>query len=176
MSKNVAYPKMSISNYHCKKPILHLLFTFQTTFAISDYMERQVCLTKWMRQLLVDWMVEVQESFELNHETLYLGVKLVDIYLSKMTVGKETLQLVGAAAMFVASKYDERIPPMVEDFLYICDGAYNRKELLRMEINLLKVCDFDLGIPLSYRFLRRYARVCHTCSVLLVFIVKPNNT
>lgn len=28
-----------------------------------------------------------------------------------------------------------------------------------MEIKILKVIGFDLGIPLSYRFLRRYARV-----------------
>jgi cyclin B len=28
-----------------------------------------------------------------------------------------------------------------------------------METNVLKVLGFDLGIPLSYRFLRRYARV-----------------
>lgn len=28
-----------------------------------------------------------------------------------------------------------------------------------MEMNILKVVNFDLGIPLSYRFLRRYARV-----------------
>lgn len=48
---------------------------------------------------------------------------------------------------------------MVEDFLYICDGAYTQKELLRMEMNILKIVDYDLGIPLSYRFLRRYARV-----------------
>lgn len=53
----------------------------------------------------------------------------------------------------------ERIPPMVEDFLYICDGAYSQRELIRMEMNVLKIVDFDLGIPLSYRFLRRYARV-----------------
>ncbi|KAK9872228.1 hypothetical protein WA026_017031 [Henosepilachna vigintioctopunctata] len=125
---------------------------------IPDYMPRQVCLNAWMRSLLVDWMVEIQESFELNHETLYLGVKLVDIYLSKLTVDKETLQLVGAAAMFVASKFDERIPPLIDDFLYICDGAYSRKKLIRMELNLLKVCGFDLGISISYRFLRRYAR------------------
>lgn len=125
---------------------------------IPDYMKDQVCITTWMRSLLVDWMVEIQESFELNHETLYLGVKLVDHYLSKVTVGKETLQLVGAAAMFVASKYDERIPPLVEDFLYICDGAYTRRELIRMEMNLLKVCNFDLGVSISYRFLRRYGR------------------
>lgn len=49
---------------------------FQTEFPISDYMDRQVCLSKNMRALLVDWMVEIQESFELNHETLYLGVKV----------------------------------------------------------------------------------------------------
>ncbi|XP_043284432.1 G2/mitotic-specific cyclin-B3 [Venturia canescens] len=127
-------------------------------FVITDYMERQVCLSRWMRSLLVDWMVEVQESFELNHETLYLAVKLVDLYLTKVTVGKETLQLLGAASLFIASKFDERIPPMVEDFLYICDGAYSQRELIRMEMNVLKIVDFDLGIPLSYRFLRRYAR------------------
>ncbi|KYN15838.1 G2/mitotic-specific cyclin-B3 [Trachymyrmex cornetzi] len=127
-------------------------------FPIGDYMDRQVCLSQWMRALLVDWMVEVQESFELNHETLYLAVKLVDLYLTKMTVGKETLQLLGAASLFIASKFDERIPPMVEDFLYICDGAYTQRELIKMEMNVLKVVNFDLGMPLSYRFLRRYAR------------------
>lgn len=75
-------------------------------FPINDYMERQVCLSRWMRSLLVDWMVAVQESFELNHETLYLAVKLVDLYLTKVTVGKETLQLLGAASLFIASKFD----------------------------------------------------------------------
>ena len=37
-----------------------------------------------MRSILVDWLVEVQESFELNHETLYTAVKLMDLYLSKV--------------------------------------------------------------------------------------------
>ncbi|XP_023021366.1 cyclin B3 isoform X2 [Leptinotarsa decemlineata] len=143
---------------HYAMDIFNYLKDRESQFEIPDYMDRQVCLSRWMRSLLVDWMVEIQESFELNHETLYLGVKLVDMYLSKMTVGKETLQLVGAAAMFVASKYDERIPPLIDDFLYICDGAYSRRELVRMEVSVLKVCGFDLGIPISYRFLRRYAR------------------
>lgn len=145
----VSHYAMDIFNYYKER---------ETLFQVGDYMDRQVCLTKWMRSLLVDWMVEIQESFELNHETLYLGVKLVDMYLDRVVVSKETLQLVGAAAMFVASKFDERIPPMIDDFLYICDGAYNRREMIRMEMNLLKVVKFNLGIPISYRFLRRYAR------------------
>ncbi|XP_055682120.1 G2/mitotic-specific cyclin-B3 [Lutzomyia longipalpis] len=127
-------------------------------FPIEPYMDRQPSLSTWMRALLVDWMVEVQESFELNHETLYLAVKLVDMYLSKVVVSKEKLQLLGATAMLISCKFDERVPPLIDDFLYVCDGAYNSRELIAIERDIFKTIGFDLGIPLSYRFLRRYAR------------------
>lgn len=64
---------------------------------------------------------------------------------------------------------------MVEDFLYICDGAYMQKELIKMEMNILKVINFDLGIPLSYRFLRRYARVSNAFIELLIYRVYPRD-
>lgn len=131
----------------------------EAQFLVPDYMPTQPHISKWMRALLVDWMVEIQESFELNHETLYLAVKIVDIYLSRAEVQKDSLQLLGAAALFIASKFDERVPPTVDDFQYICDGAYQRREMILMEINVFKTIGYDLGIPLSYRFLRRYARV-----------------
>lgn len=59
---------------------------------------------------------------------------------------------------------------MVEDFLYICDGAYTQRELIRMEMNVLRVVNFDLGIPLSYRFLRRYARVSNAYLLLSIYV------
>lgn len=64
---------------------------------------------------------------------------------------------------------------MVEDFLYICDGAYSQRELIKMEMNILKVVNFDLGMPLSYRFLRRYARVSNTFTKLLIYMGYPRN-
>lgn len=143
---------------HYAMDIFNYLKSRESQFVIDDYLEKQQHLTKWMRSLLIDWMVEVQETFELNHETLYLAVKLVDLYLSKVTINKDKLQLLGAASLYISSKYDERTPPLVEDFMYICDGAYADKELITMEISVLKTIGFDLGIPLSYRFLRRYAR------------------
>ncbi|KAH3809802.1 G2/mitotic-specific cyclin-B3-like [Dreissena polymorpha] len=130
----------------------------ETQFTIDNYMSTQKHLTSSMRAILVDWLVEVQENFELNHETLYLAVKLVDMYVSRVHTPKEALQLVGAVALFIAAKFDERCPPLVEDFLYICDDAYKRKEFLDMERCLLKAIGFDIGMPLSYRFLRRYAK------------------
>lgn len=95
---------IQVSNY--AMDIFNYLKGREATFAIDPYMQRQPYLTAWMRTLLVDWMVEVQETFEMNHETLYLAVKIVDIYLSKVTVQKEKLQLLGAAALLMACKYD----------------------------------------------------------------------
>ena len=132
----------------------------EETFAVGDYIDEQMEITRTMRGILVDWLVEVQESFELNHETLYTAVKATDIYLSKKQAKKEDLQLIGATACFIACKIDERIPPLLDDFLYVCDDAYTRDQIIRMERKMLSVIGFDMGYSLSYRYIRRYGRVC----------------
>lgn len=57
------------------------------------------------------------------------------------------------------SVLQERVPPPVEDFLYVCDDTYTKNEFLAMERTVLKAVNFELGRPISYRFLRRYAMV-----------------
>ena len=59
----------------------------------------------------------------------------------------------------IACKFDERILPQCEDFLYVCDNAYTMENLFDMEKKLFVTVDYQLGIPLSYRFLRRYCKV-----------------
>lgn len=86
---------------------------------LPDYMIKQKQVSKAMRSVLVDWMVEVQESFELNHETLYLGVKLVDHYLSKVVIAKDKFQLLGATCLFIAAKFDVSIVVFYENNLLI---------------------------------------------------------
>ena len=163
------------------------LVPFQEQFRVPNYMSKmQRDLSMGMRAILVDWMVEVQESFELNHETLYTGVKLVDIYLSRVKgVPKTQLQLCGATALLIACKVcdhhhvtlikihprhirmyaqiDERIPPLLDDFVYVCDDAYSKEDIVRKEIEMIAVAEYDFGYPLSYRFLRRYGRVSGIC-------------
>jgi hypothetical protein len=68
-------------------------------------MEQQTELNCDMRAALVDWLVQVQEDFDLEPETLYSAVRLVDLYLSSTNVIKENLQLVGTAAMLISSKF-----------------------------------------------------------------------
>ncbi|NP_001133768.1 G2/mitotic-specific cyclin-B3 [Salmo salar] len=140
------------------KEIFDYLKAREEKFILSDYMSIQPSLNAGMRAILVDWLVEVQENFELNHETLYLAVKVLDHFLSTAPVNRENLQLIGSTAMLIASKFEERCPPCVDDFLYVCDDAYKREEVIAMETSILQALGFDINIPVSYRFLRRYAK------------------
>lgn len=88
--------------------MIFLRVHLQANFRVSDYMKRQPDITAQMRATLVNWMAEIQENFELNHETLYLAVKLVDLYLDRVKIDRTSLQLLGAAAVFLACKYDVR--------------------------------------------------------------------
>lgn len=78
----------------------------ENRFIIDDYIKQQPNINKQMRLLLVDWMVEVQQQLEFNHEVLYLSVKLLDLYLNGRRIEKEKLQLLGGAAMFIACKFE----------------------------------------------------------------------
>ncbi|XP_062849400.1 G2/mitotic-specific cyclin-B3 [Trichomycterus rosablanca] len=140
------------------KDIFDYLKKREESFVLHDYMENQTNLNPSMRAILVDWLVEVQENFELNHETLYLAVKMTDHYLAVAKASRESLQLIGSTAMLLACKFEERLPPCVDDFLYICDDAYKRSQLITMEENILQALNFEINIPVPYRFLRRYAK------------------
>lgn len=78
----------------------------ETESLTTKYLSNQKEITKNMRSILVDWLVEVQQNYTLNHETLYLAVKMVDQYLMKENLKKTDFQLLGATAMLIAAKYD----------------------------------------------------------------------
>ena len=46
-----------------------------------------------------------------------------------MAVQRSKLQLVGAACMFIAAKYEEIYPPDVAEFVYITDDTYNKRQV-----------------------------------------------
>uniref|UniRef100_A0A0N5ALH5 G2/mitotic-specific cyclin-B3 n=1 Tax=Syphacia muris TaxID=451379 RepID=A0A0N5ALH5_9BILA len=114
---------------------------------------------KDVRAALNDWLVGVQEVLLLTHETFYTAIKIVDHFLDKTkeVVEQRDSKLLGAAAMFIAIKFEERCLSPMAALLKLCD--FSHEELLAMERNMLRTIGFDIGYPLAYRFLRRYSRV-----------------
>ncbi|KAL8494524.1 hypothetical protein ACS0TY_025365 [Phlomoides rotata] len=127
---------------------------------LPDYLEKvQKDVSSNMRGVLIDWLVEVAEEYKLQSDTLYLTVSYVDRFLSTKVIDRKKLQLLGVSAMLIASKYEEISPPHVEDFCYITDNTYTREDVVKMEADVLKSLNFEMGNPTVKTFLRRFTRV-----------------
>ncbi|KAL8487597.1 hypothetical protein ACS0TY_024061 [Phlomoides rotata] len=142
---------------------------------LSDYLEKtQKDITSNMRGVLVDWLVEVAEEYKLLPDTLYLTVSYVDRFLSLTPISRKKLQLLGVSSMLIASKYEEISPPHVDDFCYITDNTYTKKELVKMESDVLNSLKFEMGNPTVKTFLRRITRISQgdyvTSSLQLEFL------
>lgn len=58
-------------------------------------------------------------------ETLHLAVLLVDKYCYEKNVLKKKYQVLGAACLYIAAKYEEIHTPRLKKYVEISDGAYN---------------------------------------------------
>ncbi|KAL4881547.1 cyclin-like protein [Aspergillus karnatakaensis] len=128
------------------------------TLPNPQYIEHQPDLEWKMRGILVDWLIEVHTRFRLLPETLFLAVNLIDRFLSAEVVALDRLQLVGVAAMFIASKYEEVLSPHVANFSHVADETFSDREILDAERHILATLEYNLSYPNPMNFLRRISK------------------
>ncbi|KAL3656269.1 hypothetical protein V7S43_018915 [Phytophthora oleae] len=122
----------------------------------EDIFAKQLSIRPKMRAVLVDWLVEVHQRFELEAQTLFLTVNYIDRYMAQAPVKSQRLQLVGVAALLIASKFEEIYPCDMDDLLYICERSYTKVDLVDCERDLLNVFKFNLAVPSVSSFLGYY--------------------
>jgi len=127
------------------------------------YLSAHSDINEKMREILVDWLVEVHNKFNLQAAVLYTTVQLIDRFLSVQAVARSKLQLVGITAMLIASKMEEIYPPEVKDFVYISDKAYTQDEIIQMEQQMLNTLKFKVAFPTFYMFAQQI-KVATMCS------------
>lgn len=124
----------------------------------ARYIDHQPDLEWKMRGILVDWLIEVHTRFRLLPETLFLAVNIIDRFLSAEVVALDRLQLVGVAAMFIASKYEEVLSPHVANFSHVADETFSDKEILDAERHILATLEYNMSYPNPMHFLRRISK------------------
>lgn len=124
----------------------------------AHYMDNQTEIQWSMRAVLMDWLVQVHNRFGLLPETLFLTVNYIDRFLSQKIVSIGKLQLVGATAILVASKYEEINCPSLGEIVYMVDNGYTAEEVLKAERFMLSMLSFELGWPGPMSFLRRVSK------------------
>jgi len=119
-------------------------------------LQREIDATK--RAILIDWIIEVAEQYNLSHDTLHLSVTYLDRFLSLLPISRPRFQLLGATCLLIAAKYEEITAPTVADFVYITDYTYTRADVVQMELVVVDALKFRLTSPTPIPFLRRYLK------------------
>lgn len=135
-----------------------------------------------MRSTLLDWALSCCEKLQLNIQTTYLGVWILDRFLDEcnspkmqaknsiedssknpsekvLKVDKQNLQLVGVASFVIASKYEELEYPMLDDWVFLTADSCSREDIMMTELEILKRLQFNVNAPTPIQFLRRFGLV-----------------
>lgn len=109
-----------------------------------------------MRPYLLDFLIEAHSAFGLLPETLFLSINLLDRYCSKRIVYKKHYQLVGCAALLIASKYGDRKErvPMIRELKNMCGSQYDEDMFTQMEWHVLQTLGWVIGHPTIDSFLQ----------------------
>ncbi|RHY28388.1 hypothetical protein DYB32_006009 [Aphanomyces invadans] len=123
------------------------------------YLSRQKTLRPIHRSMLVDWLIEVVDVFEMCLRTAFLAVHYTDRFLDTVMVKKAMFQLLGATCLHVASKCEDVSYIGVEDLSMCADNVYTSVDVLKMEEQLLNTLNFTLAVPTVLDFLNIYQKM-----------------
>ncbi|XAR63692.1 hypothetical protein NMG60_11023721 [Bertholletia excelsa] len=134
---------------------------------LHDYVEEYCSKTEHgelviqQRLQMVHWIVQQSTTKNLQKETMFLGVSLLDRFLSKgFFKDKRNLQIVGIACLALATRIEENQPFNSLRQKTYCIGShiYSRCEVVAMEWLVQKVLDFQCFLPTIYNFLWFYLK------------------
>lgn len=124
----------------------------------------QKCLS-----ILVDWMAQAGDGFNLSNVTISSAVALVTKFLDSVDVPRSRLQLVACAAILVAAKLEEQeeLIPMVVDLNFATDNSFTPEAIIQMEAFMLHNLRWDITAVTPLHFLGIYLEYCISSSDLL---------
>ncbi|XP_013407692.1 G2/mitotic-specific cyclin-B [Lingula anatina] len=123
-----------------------------------DFLDNCAEVTPKMREILVDWLLQVEVHLEIQSQTIHMAIAMLDIFTSRRSIGLDRYQLLGITCLFIAAKFEERFPPEIDTLTHLTDGSYTKDQVLKMEILVLKVLRFSLHMPNPMVFVERYLK------------------
>ncbi|XP_056644162.1 cyclin-A2-like [Diorhabda sublineata] len=153
------FPSSLLHNFEYRKEIWGYLRDLESRLPPPHpiYMSKQKDINWESRSILVDWLASVGDEYKFSNETFHLGVIYLDRFLSQLCVTRNKLQLVGAAAMMLASKMEEYYPLGASEWSYLTGDTFTPKQVLKMEKIILKVLKFRMQIPTVNGFIQHLA-------------------
>jgi len=112
-----------------------------------------------MRIILIHWLYTVHMSMgnEISgdYNALYRAIQILDDYLSKKTILRDKLQLLGITVYYIAILYSgheyyyQYTDNIINELIRVCDGAYARRQLIEFLHVVLNTVNIYRTTPLD---------------------------
>uniref|UniRef100_A0A0R3RU23 Cyclin N-terminal domain-containing protein n=1 Tax=Elaeophora elaphi TaxID=1147741 RepID=A0A0R3RU23_9BILA len=132
----------------------------------ANFLEFQEEICGEIRRLLVEWICDSAREINLSTESLHMAISIVDRVLNTLQCPREKLQLLGAVALLLASKFEEIYPPEMKEFARITSYTFHEKEIMRMERIVFARVAYQLLAPTSWWFASRLLRMAHVPRII----------
>nr|XP_054759110.1 uncharacterized protein LOC129265143 [Lytechinus pictus] len=159
----------SVQDYDYHEDIVAYLKERETLLDMSREASRS-SVQPLHREVLIDWLTDVQAHLELENATLHLAIALIDAYAMERIISVHSLQLVGITCLFVASKYEDVYVPSVSTLCMLCASCYKESDLLKMEPRILRTLEYSLFFPTAVDFLPLFFTLADIENETLVFM------
>ena len=121
-----------------------------------DFMSKHE-INPLIRTKMVNWMLEVLNSFNSNEETIFCAVKLMDKYIWKTQdkLKSEDIHLIGLVCMYLASKTYDIVPIQMKSLIHtVGHDTFDKSIIKYMEKKIIKTINFDVFCPTTYEFIQ----------------------
>ncbi|XP_014753096.1 cyclin-SDS-like isoform X3 [Brachypodium distachyon] len=133
-----------------------------------DYTEVYICMpgsygraVVEQRAVMVNWIIEHGHVTDLQPETVFLGIGLMDRFLTRGYVkGTRNMQLLGIACITLATRIEENQPYncILQKSFKVGINTYGQSEVVAMEWLVQEVLDFQCFLTTVHHFLWFYLK------------------
>ena len=119
-------------------------------------------ITPLLRAKMVNWMIEVLNTFECEDHTFFVAIMLMDMYYAHATKMQtaDDVHLTGIVAMFIASKYVDYYPlkmNIVQE--KIGHGTFSVDNIKVKERDMMCTLKYNIALPTALTFVEHMIEI-----------------
>ena len=125
-------------------------------YPIKDYLKFEILNAQKIRECVVGLIVLIHKEFQFKSDTLFIAIYIFDKYWGIRQIWSNRMELVGIAALLIASKYNDNFDLNLT-FVQLKFGILlSTQDIVEIEKAILNKLKFKIPLVSAYNFLEYF--------------------
>ncbi|EAY14017.1 Cyclin, N-terminal domain containing protein [Trichomonas vaginalis G3] len=116
-------------------------------------------ITNSQKGQMIDWIDRLHYKSQCCTTSLYRAIGIFNRAINLTNITPDSMRQFAAASLLIASKMEDLQPVSIDILIQCSKNTLNREELVRKEIQLANITEFDFCFPTPLFFLNYFLRI-----------------